>query len=54
MGVSSALSTSGVAGAEAPPPASLHSCSCRELSQRFSWFCLKLLSPPGTRTRRVE
>lgn len=39
----------GTADAPPPPPPSGHSCSWRELSQRFSWFCLKLLSPPGER-----
>ena len=63
MGVSSAFSMSGVLGmdwgsmleaADAPPPTSRHSWSWRELSQRFSWFCLKLLSPPGTQTQEVR
>lgn len=39
----------GTADAPPPPPPSGHSCSWRELSQRFSWFCLKPLSPPGKR-----
>lgn len=39
--------------ADAPPPTSRHSWSWRELSQRFSWFCLKLLSPPGANTQKV-
>lgn len=40
--------------ADAPPPTSRHSWSWRELSQRFSWFCLKLLSPPGANTKESE
>lgn len=42
-------SVGGTADAPPPPPPSGHSCSWRELSQRFSWFCLKPLSPPGKR-----